>query len=182
MNLCPKCGAPLEPNAKFCSQCGAAVPAVEPQPAALQPIEQPPVAPQPPMAEPVYSYAPQPSASPAYPAQPPVYYVAQPPVKPPHLALKITAMALSIVGMVFLSMGGLYTLIGLAAEGVALGMAVAFALFFLPLSIVGLCLSVRCQNGGDTSAFSRVGKALGFAGIAVAAGSLLLGILSLGMY
>lgn len=97
----------------------------------------------------------------------------------PSLGLKIAAMALSISGFSFLILGFFYTLIGLVEEGMAFGMAVAFSLFFLPLCIVGMALSNKCQNAGDNSAFSRVGKILGLIGIIIAGISLFIGFISL---
>ena len=95
------------------------------------------------------------------------------------LGLKISAMVLSISGFACLVLGFFYTLFGLIEEGLAFGMSFAFALFFLPLCIVGFALSSKCQNAGDTSAFSRVGKILGLIGIIISAVSLFIGIVSL---
>lgn len=102
------------------------------------------------------------------------------PQQKPSLGLKITAMVLSITGFSFLVLGFVYTLIGLVEPGLAFGMAFAFALFFLPLSIVGFALSIKCRNAGDVSAFSRVGKILGLIGIILAICSLFIGLVSLG--
>lgn len=99
--------------------------------------------------------------------------------KKPHLALKIVSMSLSIYGAFMMTLGLLYTLIGLAEEGMAFGMSFAFALFSLPMCIVGLCLAAKCQDAGDTSAFSRVGKALGIVGIILSAVALFIGFCSL---
>lgn len=111
---------------------------------------------------------------PVYEAQPVQIYQ----IQKPHLGLKISSMVLSITGFSCLVLGFFYTLIGLVEEGVALGMAIAFALFFLPLCIVGFALSKKCINQGDTSAFSRVGKGLGLAGIIISAVSLFIGFIS----
>lgn len=115
-----------------------------------------------------------------YQSQP--YYQAYQTIRKPHLAIKIVGMALSIAGAVFLSIGALYTLIGLIEEGMAFAFALVFSLFFTPLSIVGLCLSNKCINAGDYSAFSRVGKMLGIVGIIIAGVSLFIGIAALGAY
>lgn len=115
---------------------------------------------------------------PTYEPQPTGFYPTPAPKKP-HLALKIVSMSLSIYGAVMMTLGLLYTLIGLAEEGMAFGMSFAFALFSLPMSIVGLCLASKCRDAGDTSAFSRVGKILGIVGIILSAVSLFIGFCSL---
>ncbi len=97
----------------------------------------------------------------------------------PSLGLKIAAMVLSITGFSCLFLGFFYTLIGLTEEGVAFGMALTFSLFFLPLCIVGMVLSNKCQNAGDNSAFSRLGKIFGLIGIIIAAVSMFIGFVSL---
>jgi len=102
------------------------------------------------------------------------------PVQPRvSLGLKITGMALSIEGFGLGLVEILYTLIGLIEEGMAFGMAFAFSLFVLPMCIAGFILSIKCTNAGDTSAFSRVGKGLGLAGIILAGVSLFIGFASL---
>lgn len=100
-------------------------------------------------------------------------------VKKPHLALKIVSMALSIAGFAFMCFGFLYTLLGLVEEGMALGMAFTFSLFFLPLCIVGMVLSCKCINAGDTSALTRVGKILGLIGIIISGVCLFIGFASI---
>ena len=156
MYICPNCNTKTEEKVNFCFKCGTQMVYAEPQPVEPQPTAQ---------------------------VQQPVYEAYQP-VKKPHLALKIVAMALSIGGIVMAAIGNLYTLIGLIEpEGyLAFSFALVFGLFFSPFSIVGLCLSNKCIDAGDTSAMSRVGKILGIIGIIVAGVSLFIGIASLGMY
>ena len=97
------------------------------------------------------------------------------------LGMKIAGMAISILGLVFMLYGFFSTLIGLAEEGMAFGMAFAFSLLFLPLCIVGLVLSNNCKNLGDTSAFSTVGKIFGIIGIVLAGISLFIGFVTIGL-
>ncbi len=164
MYICPNCNAKSEEPVNFCFNCGTPMVNNEPQPVEPQQFAQP--------YQPEQQYQ-QP--------QQPVYY-AYPPVNKPSLAVKIVGMVLSIVGLVFLSIGGLYTLIGLVEEGLAFAFALVFDLFFLPLSIVGLCLSNKCINAGDYSGMSRAGKTLGIVGIIIAAAALFIGCASLGLY
>jgi len=179
MYICPNCKTQSEQFANFCSQCGTQMVYAEPQPVEpqtellYQPVEQEQAAPFYPPQQPAY-----PSYAPAY--TPPAYT----PVNKPKLATKIVGMALSIAGLVFVAIGGLYTLFfSLLGEGVAaIVFSVVFDLFFIPLSIVGLCLSGKCINAGDRSTMSRVGKILGIVGIVIAGAALLIGIASAGMY
>jgi len=157
MYTCPKCNFKNESAMNYCPQCGSEMIYAEPiaAPEVAQPV-------QPTYVEPIQ----------------PVHNVYVP-APTPHLAVNIVGMALSISGLVFLAIGSLYTLIGLIEEGLAFAMAFTFSLFFLPLSIVGLFLSNKCLNAGDTSAMSRVGKILGIIGIIVAGASLFIGFTSL---
>ncbi len=188
MYYCPKCNVTSEMEMRFCPQCGA--PAMEmPTPAApvveaAQPIVEPVVET---VAEPVVETVAEPAVEPVVPAAPvaPVAPVAVviPPVeekKPPHLALKIVSMALSIGGLVFAAIGNLYALIfGFIEEGMGLGMAIGFGMFSLPLAIVGLSLANKCLAAGDTSAMSRIGRTLGIVGIIATAAGVMLGFMTL---
>ena len=151
MKICTKCNKTADDNMNFCTFCGNPLTTVQPE----QEIK------------PNTYYTPQ--QNPYYPA----YNLKKPP-----LGLKITAMVLSILGFVYMIFGFLYTLIGLVEEDMAFAMAFTFALFFLPLSIVGLSLSAKCINQGDTSTFSRLGKVFGIIGIILAAVSLFIGFVS----
>lgn len=184
--------APVQPE----PQPVVAEPVTPPQPVYTQPVTppqptyaQPVTPPQPTYTQPVTP--PQPTyTQPVTPPQPtyvqpqqPVYYQGTvAPQNQPSMALKIVSMVLSIVGLIFAAYGSLYTLIGLEEEGMAFGMALAFGLFFSPLSIVGLCLGSKCQSAGDTSVFSRLGKILGLVGLIVAGVNLFIGIIGLGAY
>ncbi len=152
MYTCPKCNFNSETAMNYCPQCGNEM--VHDEPIVTAEVIEP--------VEPIQTA--------------PYVYVAAP---KPHLAVKIVGMSLSIAGLVFLAIGSLYTLIGLIEAGMAFAFALVFALFFLPLSIVGLCLSNKCINAGDTSAMSRVGKILGIVGIILAGVSLFIGFTAL---
>lgn len=89
---------------------------------------------------------------------------------------KIVGMGLSIEGFVFAALTALYVPIFLltAATSGETEMGIAslvasfvFGIFGLPGSIIGLVFSNQARTLGDTSAFSRVGKALGLAGVIV---------------
>ncbi len=158
MYICPNCNTKTEEPANFCSKCGAQMVYVEPQSA----VPQPPVQ----QYQPVQNYQ-------------PVYQEYQS-VQKPHLATKIVGMVLSIVGLVFVAIGLLYTLIFLEVEaGASFAMALVFDLFFVPLSIIGLCLSNKCINAGDYSGMSRAGKITGVIGVILAAVALFIGFASL---
>ena len=185
MYICPNCNTQSEQFANFCSICGAQMIYAEPQPIEPQPVE-------PQQTEVLYPPVEQEQVPQFYPPQQPAYPVYTPPVytppaytpvNKPKLATKIVGMALSIAGLVFLAIGGLYTFIFGFVEGIAAFIfALIFDLFYSPLSIVGLCLSNKCINAGDQSAMSRVGRILGIIGIAIAGASLIFGIFSLSMY
>lgn len=98
------------------------------------------------------------------------------PVQKPSLAKKIVGMGLSIEGFTLAVLAAIYTfvfLIAAVASGepemgiMSLVFTFWFALFGLPGSIIGLNFSNKARNLGDTSAFSRVGKALGLVGIII---------------
>jgi hypothetical protein len=98
------------------------------------------------------------------------------PTQKPNLATKIVGMGLSIEGFTLAVLAAIYTfvfLIAAVASGepemgiMSLVFTFWFALFGLPGSIVGLSFSNKARNLGDTSAFSRVGKALGLVGIII---------------
>lgn len=107
MNVCPNCGAPLKPESKFCSSCGASVVAaapVEPEYAA-EPVYTPEYS-----AEPVYTpeygaepvYTPEYGAEPAYaeqPYAPDPGYVEEPPKKRKKTGLIVTIVAvIAVIG------------------------------------------------------------------------------------
>ncbi len=150
MKICINCKKTANDDMNFCASCGNALSVIEPE---------------------------EPAKADTYsaPEQTETYTVYN--VKKPSLGLKITGMALSISGFSFLVIGALYTLVGLIEPGVAFGIAFTFSLFFLPLCIVGFVLSKKAKNAGDNSAFSRVGFALGLAGIIIAGACLFIGLI-----
>ena len=108
--------------------------------------------------------------------QNPVVYTQPTPVNKPSMVKKIVGMALSIEGFMFAVITAIYALIFLLAAATSgeteMGLASLVLTFFmaifgLPGSIIGLGFSNSARNLGDTSAFSRVGKALGLAGIII---------------
>lgn len=119
---CPKCGTPNKEEARFCVNCGNAMPVsaqppVNPQPAAPQ---QPPVYAQPP----VYQQPPVYAQPPVYPAPvPPQPHAAKPPkAKLPGMGQGIASMAVGIFSLVFfciwyLALPG--SIVGLALGSVA---------------------------------------------------------------
>ncbi|MBR3908282.1 MAG: hypothetical protein IKJ50_01020 [Clostridia bacterium] len=89
---------------------------------------------------------------------------------------RIVGMGLSIEGFVFAALTAIYVplflltaMVGGETEmGIAsLVASFVFGIFGLPGSIIGLVFSNQARTLGDTSAFSRVGKALGLAGVIV---------------
>ena len=196
MYICPNCNKQSETPANFCPRCGTTmiiapevqVEAPQTQYVAPQP-EQPQYAePQQPVyAQPQYTqpqYAPQQPQQPMY-NQPqytqPVYnqpqYVApQPSV--PSKAKAIVGMALGAAGLFFAVMGFFYTLMFVAIDGAfAIGMAIGFGIFSMPLSLVGLIMSSKARNAGDISVFTKLGKIFGLVGTIVSGVNLIIGII-----
>jgi hypothetical protein len=110
------------------------------------------------------------------------------PIPKPSLVKKIIGMALSIEGFVMAIITVLYSFIFImAAIGtgepemgmVALVFTFIMAIIGLPGSIIGLVFSNKARNAGDTSAMSRIGKALGLAGIIVFAACFMLSFLTI---
>lgn len=142
MYICPKCNHTSENPANFCPICGNQVLLKEEQ-----------------------------HLTPDYITAQPDYMA---PTPKPSLATKIVGMALSIEGFVMAMFSTLYVLIfliGGAASGEiafgagAFGSTFVWALLGLPSSIIGLIFSNKALAFGDTSVMSRVGRALGLAGV-----------------
>ncbi|MBR2447533.1 MAG: hypothetical protein IKB29_00965 [Clostridia bacterium] len=100
---------------------------------------------------------------------------------------KFVGMGLSIYGFIFAAIAAFYDLIicftaSVAEESeiaiAAIMFTVIFGIFGMPCSIIGLVFSNQARNLGDTSTFSRVGKAFGLAGIITFAASFFLSILT----
>ncbi len=164
MYFCPNCGAKSEQLINFCSNCGSKMEYSEPSA---------PVAPAYTQPAPVYNQ-PTPSAAPAYsPADmgaAPLYsYAAPVSASKSSTAGKIVGMALSAVGLLNHIIGFFYTTASMPDEELAFAMALSFALICTPLSIVGLILSNKNNDGGNLAIFSRLGKIFGFIGIGLAA-------------
>ena len=188
MPFCSKCGTPTNESDKFCMHCGTPVAApVQPEPVApVAPVQPEPVAPVAPVQpEPVVPVAPvQPEpAAPVAPVQPepvPVCVApAEPVVSGKDKALGFVGMGLAILGLFFACIGILYTMIGMSEQGFGFGMAFAFSLFSLPLSIVGGVLCGNSYNAGNRSTACSVGSKLRIAGIIVSAVMLFLGFVNL---
>jgi len=158
MYICPNCNYSTEESSNYCPVCGSQMVEVQPQPVYQQPDP----------------YAQQYQAYNGYYQQAPAPQVSKGKI--------IVGMILSITGLVFAGLGLLYTFIGLAtgAVGVALAMAIAFGIFSVPLSVVGLILSVGCLRDGAQSGMAKVGKILGLIGVIASGAMLLLGLMSLG--
>ncbi len=166
MYICPNCNYTTEEVSNYCPVCGSKVVEVQPQPVQYEQYSQP----QPVQYTQADPYAQQ------------YQYYAQPPVANVSKGKIIVGMILSIVGLAFGGFGLLYTFIGLATTeiGVALAMAIAFGIFSVPLSIVGLILSAGAQRQGSTSAMAKAGKILGLIGVIASGVMMLLGLMSLG--
>jgi hypothetical protein len=148
--------------------------AAEPAPAVETPAQPTYQEPQPQYQQPVYQ---------------PTYIQPQP--KMPPKAMKFIGMGLSIEGLFTACVGAFYSFIFSAVGGgfgdgtfAGLGFiyALIFAMFSLPGSIIGMIFSKKFRNAGDTSAPTKIGKALGLAGIIVCAASIASSIFMMGMY
>ena len=153
MSFCINCGNQLAENDKFCNACGTKVPEA---------------------ASENNTYT-QESVQPYYTVAKPAEVV----VSAKDKALGFVGMGLSIGGLFMACLGILYTLIGMVETGLGFGMAVAFSLFSLPLSIVGRNLCNRSVERGNTAKPCSIGRGLGLAGIIVTGVMLLLGIINL---
>lgn len=152
MYVCSNCSNTSETPTNFCGQCGARM--VEQAP------EQTPV---PPVYQPV----------------PPVYHSAPVPAGP-NKGKQIVGMILGIAGFIFAIFDALYALIGLAADGVfGFSFSIAFAVFSLPLSLVGMVMSNKGLDAGCNSAFCRLGKRFGLLGVILTAVGLFFGFIGL---
>lgn len=156
MSTCINCGNPLSASDKFCSRCGARVPEIR-QEIPVQPVQ---------------------------PAQNDQYYYSA--VKPARVELSkkdkifgFVGMGLSIGGVFMAVLGLLYTMIGMIETGIGFAMAIAFGMFSVPLSIVGLKLTGQSKDAGNTSGVCTAGTATGIAGIAVSGLMVFLGFINL---
>ena len=162
MYYCSNCGKPLDPDAKFCANCGAAVPVSSASAAYAEPVAAAPVT-APVVVDPV----------------PRVY--AAPVCSTKTKVLGFVGMGLAIGGLFMAVLGIIYTLLGLSTGEEAMGFAFAFAfsIFSLPLSIVGGVLCGRSSYMGNRSAACSIGSKMRVAGIIVSAVMLFLGFISL---
>ena len=170
MYICPNCNYTTEDASNYCPVCGSKVVEVQPQP--VQPVQ---------YEQPAQPQQVQYTQADPYAQQYNMYYQ-QTAVQPVSKGKIIAGMVLSIVGLFFAAMGLLYTFVGLVSAeiGLALGFAIAFGMFSVPLSIVGLVLSAGAQRQGSDSGMSKVGKILGLIGVIASGVMLLLGLMSLG--
>ncbi len=102
------------------------------------------------------------------------------PVNEPKVSVgrKIAGMVLSIIGAAFAFFTFIGTLDSMGYEDAFDG-AFILTLLFGALPIIGLVLSNKCRNDGDTSPISKVGKILGIVGLALFGLSLFFGFVSL---
>ena len=156
MSNCINCGNPLSASDKFCSCCGAKVPEVR-QEVPVQPVR---------------------------PAQNDQYYYSA--VKPAQVELSrkdkvfgFVGMGLSIGGVFMAALGLIYTMIGMIETGAGFAISLIFGMFSVPLSIVGLKLTRRSKDAGNTSGTCTAGTATGIAGIAVSGLMAFLGFINL---
>lgn len=156
MSYCSKCGTPIEPNERFCRGCGAPLAAEAPAAPAYQPDYND------------YSY------------NQPAYSYEQPQVSGGTKAGGFVGMGLGIGGFFFALLGFIYTIIGLEIDEVmSFSMAFAFSIFSLPLSIIGMSLSSKSRNAGNTSAVCTVGKVFGIIGLVLTCVMLFVGFVAL---
>lgn len=150
MSTCYKCGNEIAYGDKFCRSCGAVLPAAQPETAEI-------------------------------PVQEPVAVIpAEPVVSTKTKVLGFVGMGLGIGGLVFGSLGCLYTLLGLLAEGVAgFVFSLIFGLFSVPMSIVGKILCNQSYEGGNPSSTCTVGSRLALAGIIVSGVMVFFGFIGL---
>ncbi len=166
MYNCSKCDFKSETAINFCPQCGSQMVMV--QHAVAEP------------AEPIYTQPVEPTYT--QPTYEPVQNVVYEPVAPkkPHLALKIVSMALSIGGFSLAVFTFLYALVICIIDPTfSVIFSFVYPFFYAPFSVVGLALSSKCRNAGDTSAFSKVGKILGIIGVILYGVTVFIGVISL---
>lgn len=160
MAFCSKCGNQIEDTARFCNVCGAPVATAAPQNSGYSAPNQ--------YSNPnQYQYS-SPNQYSTY-APTPTY--AQSEVSAGAKAKGFVGMGLAIGGLVFAILGLLYTFVGLAEEigEVALGMAIGFGIFSMPLALVGRYLCNKSEEEGNFSGAVSAGMKLGIAGIIVSA-------------
>ena len=93
--------------------------------------------------------------------------------------LGFVGMGLGIGGLVFAVLGIIYTLAGMVEMGLGFGFAIAFSLFSMPCSIVGMVLCKQSQDAGNTATPCSVGTKLSVAGLIVSGVMLFLGFVNL---
>ena len=168
MAFCPNCGVQLTTDDKFCPNCGNSLAArqeetVQVAPTYSAPVYTAPVAPANPIpTAPVYT-------APTAQAYQPQYQtvVAEPEVAAKTKAQGFVGMGLAIGGLVLAVVGLLYTFIGLEIAGMALGMAIGFGIFSMPLGIVGRNLCNKSMDAGFRSGACSAGSKVGLAAIIV---------------
>jgi len=137
MYTCPHCQFNTETPSAFCPQCGANMSMPQqPQQAYQQPIYQQPV-----YQQPVYPQYPQQSAG--------------------SRGQKIAGMILGISGFVVAILGFIYTIIFIdIEEEAAFIFGMMFSMISLPLSIVGMILSIKSRMATPGKVFGIIGTIL----------------------
>lgn len=151
MSVCPNCQTENQDFAKFCVVCGTKIESATPESAPAEPV-----------ADEQYGYTESQNQA----LQQPVY--TQPVCRQcetqelrPSKGKAIAGMVVSIFGLGFSIFGLLYTAIFATLDPLAgFIMGIVFLVFSLPLTIVGLSLSVSSRRQGKIG-FNAAGKACG---------------------
>lgn len=157
MKKCTQCNFETDKDITFCPMCGAKIEApapVQAEPVVVAPVNPTPVNPTPVNPTPV---------NPVYTAP-----VVSAPVEEPSLAKKIVGMALSASALMLAIYCLFYTVSAMDYDGAfAFGYAIGFSIFSMPMGIVGLTMSNKNREQGDTSVFSLLGKIFGIVSVAL---------------
>lgn len=160
MKKCTQCNFETDKDIAFCPMCGAKIEA--PAPVQAEPVVVAPVAPVNPTPVNPTPVNPTP-VNPVYTAP-----VVSAPVEEPSLAKKIVGMALSASALMLAIYCLFYTVSAMDYDGAfAFGYAIGFSIFSMPMGIVGLTMSNKNREEGDTSVFSLLGKIFGIVSVAL---------------
>lgn len=150
MSVCPNCQSENQDFAKFCVVCGTKIESAAPAPAPAEPV-----------ADEQYGYTESQNQA----LQQPVCQQCETQEPRPSKGKAIAGMVVSIFGLIFSVFGFLYTVISAAFNPLAgIIMGVVFLVLSLPLSIVGLSISVSSRRKGKIG-FNAAGKTCGIIAI-----------------